>query len=104
LTISTTHRPATDLSYPLHKFHGNPQAVEIPAGMAHVFYPDASEDRCTAAVLLDIDPVALVRGREGPALGPAAPDRSTFKWPRQRRAPGVEAGDIRDIRRGRLPT
>ena len=67
LTISTNHRPATDLSYLLHKFHGNPQSVEIPAGIAHVFYPEASEDRCTVAVLLDIDPIALVRGREGPA-------------------------------------
>lgn len=32
-------------------------------GRAHVFYPEASEDRCTAALLLDVDPVALVRGR-----------------------------------------
>lgn len=39
----------------------------IPAGTAHVFYPEATEERCTVAVFLDIDPIALGRGREGPA-------------------------------------
>lgn len=38
---------------------------EFPFGLAAVFYPEASEAACTAAVLLDVDPVSMVRGREG---------------------------------------
>ena len=63
LTITTTHRPATDLGYLLHK---NPSAVftsEMPFGRVNVFYPEISEERCTAALLLEVDPIRLVRGR-----------------------------------------
>ncbi|MDE0001341.1 MAG: hypothetical protein OXQ29_01425, partial [Rhodospirillaceae bacterium] len=63
LTVSTTHSPATDLGYLLHKNPARVQAFELSFGKAHVFYPQASEERCTAALLLDVDPVALVRGR-----------------------------------------
>src|SRR5438552_14322779 len=63
LTLTTTHRPATDLGYLLHKHPGRTQSFDLAFGQAHVFYPEASEDRCTAALLLDIDPVGLVRGR-----------------------------------------
>ena len=63
LTLSTTHRPATDLGYLLHKNPARAQVFELPFGKAHVFYPEASEERCTAALLLDVDPIALVRGR-----------------------------------------
>ena len=63
LTVSTTYRPATDLGFLLHKNPARVQAFDLPFGKAHVFYPHASEDRCTAALLLDVDPVALVRGR-----------------------------------------
>lgn len=66
LTITTTHRPATDLGYLLHKNPARPQAFELTFGQAHVFYPEAADDRCTAALLLDVDPVALVRNRRGP--------------------------------------
>src|SRR5262249_56469018 len=49
-------------------------------GTAHVFYPEATQRRCTAALLLEVDPVALVRGRKGPpgegfALGQYVNDR-----------------------------
>jgi 3' terminal RNA ribose 2'-O-methyltransferase Hen1 len=63
LTISTTHQPATDLGYLLHKHPGKVQSFVLNFGQAHVFYPEASEERCTAALLLDLDPVGLVRGR-----------------------------------------
>jgi 3' terminal RNA ribose 2'-O-methyltransferase Hen1 len=66
LTISTTHQPATDLGYLLHKNPARLQTEELSFGKAYVFYPDASSDICTAALLIEIDPVALVRGR-GPA-------------------------------------
>lgn len=67
LTLSTTHSPATDLGYLLHKNPARPQAFELSFGIAHVFYPEATPERCTAALLLEIDPVALVRNRRGPA-------------------------------------
>jgi 3' terminal RNA ribose 2'-O-methyltransferase Hen1 len=67
LTITTTHRPATDLGYLLFKNPARPQAFEMSFGRAHVFYPQADDDRCTAALLLEVDPVALVRNRRGPA-------------------------------------
>ena len=65
LTISTTHRPATDLGYLLHKNPANVRTVNLAFGQAHVFYPEAGDDRCTAALLVEIDPVGLVRGRKG---------------------------------------
>jgi 3' terminal RNA ribose 2'-O-methyltransferase Hen1 len=66
LTIATTHQPATDLGYVLHKHPRRAQAFGLSFGRAHVFYPEASDERCTCALLLEIDPVGLVRGRQGP--------------------------------------
>lgn len=64
LTITTTYQPATDLGYLLHKNPARLQSFSLSFGQAHVFYPEASEARCTAALLLDINTVHLVRGRE----------------------------------------
>ncbi|MEN6626660.1 MAG: 3' terminal RNA ribose 2'-O-methyltransferase Hen1 [Candidatus Sumerlaeia bacterium] len=66
LTITTTRRPATDLGYLLHKNPARAQSFDLAFGRAHVFYPEAADERCTAALLLDIDPIGLVR-RRGPA-------------------------------------
>jgi 3' terminal RNA ribose 2'-O-methyltransferase Hen1 len=65
LTVTTTRTPATDLGYLLHKHPARVQAFDVPVGTAHVFYPQASDDRCTAALLLEVDPVGLVRGHKG---------------------------------------
>ncbi len=67
LTVTSEGRPATDLGYLLHKHPGKCQSFPQAFGQAHVFYPEASEERCTAALLLDVDPVGLVRNRRGPA-------------------------------------
>jgi 3' terminal RNA ribose 2'-O-methyltransferase Hen1 len=67
LTLTTTARPATDLGYLLHKNPARVQSFELSFGKAHVFYPEAQDDRCTMVLLLDVDPVGLVRGRSGPA-------------------------------------
>jgi 3' terminal RNA ribose 2'-O-methyltransferase Hen1 len=64
LTLTTTHRPATDLGYLLHKHPAKVQTFRLSFGQAQVFYPEAHPDRCTAALLLDIDPVGLVRDRQ----------------------------------------
>ena len=66
LTLTTTASPATDLGYLLHKNPARTQSSELTFGRAHVFYPVADRDRCTAALLLEIDPIGLVRGRNGP--------------------------------------
>ena len=67
LSITTTEPPASDLGYLLHKHPGKVQSFPLAFGAAHVFYPEATEERCTAALLLEIDPIGLVRGRRGPA-------------------------------------
>jgi 3' terminal RNA ribose 2'-O-methyltransferase Hen1 len=66
LTITTTHKPATDLGYLLHKRPGKLHEVELTFGRAFVFYPEASDERCTAALLTEVDPVGLVRKTGGP--------------------------------------
>lgn len=63
LTITTTHRPATDLGYLLHKNPGRLHDMELSFGKALLFYPEIGDDRATFALLLDVDPVALVRGK-----------------------------------------
>ena len=67
LTITNTQAPATDLGYLLHKNPSRPRSFSLSYGAAHVFYPEASPERCTAALLLDVDPIGLVRNRRGPS-------------------------------------
>ena len=63
LTLSTTHTPATDLGYLLHRHPERCQSFEMSFGQAHVFYPEVTEQRTTAALLLDVDPMGMVRGK-----------------------------------------
>ncbi len=63
LTITSTTPAATDLGYLLHKHPGKVQSFDVAVGQVHVFYPEAADERCTAAVLLEVDPVGLVRGK-----------------------------------------
>lgn len=65
LTLTTTHRPATDLGFLLHKHPDRLQSFELSFGTAHVFYPESSDDRCSACLLLSVDAVELARrGRD----------------------------------------
>ncbi len=78
LTVSTTHVPATDLGFLLHKHPDRVQEFTQPFGTATVFYPEATESRCTAALLLEVDPIALARRRRSTpdfALGQYVNDR-----------------------------
>ncbi|TVQ29923.1 MAG: 3' terminal RNA ribose 2'-O-methyltransferase Hen1 [Phycisphaeraceae bacterium] len=75
LTIETSHRPATDIGYLLHKNPAGLQSFDLSFGTAHVFYPLAEEDRCQVCVLLDVDPVGLVRGRGDRSLDQYVNDR-----------------------------
>ncbi|MER5815029.1 3' terminal RNA ribose 2'-O-methyltransferase Hen1 [Streptomyces californicus] len=84
LTIGTTgtpERPATDLGFLLHKHPDKAQAFSTSQGSAHVFYPEASAERCTAALLLEVDPVALVRRGKGKGKGRGgAPDAALAQY------------------------
>lgn len=78
LTITTTHQPATDLGYLLYKNPSRMQTFALSFGEAHVFYPEATPERCTVALLIDVDPVRLTRGTDGTdgfALQPYVNDR-----------------------------
>jgi 3' terminal RNA ribose 2'-O-methyltransferase Hen1 len=63
LSVATTHSPATDLGFLLHKHPGRVHETELTFGKALVFYPEATETRCEAALVLDVDPIGLVRGK-----------------------------------------
>ncbi|MFP5336470.1 MAG: 3' terminal RNA ribose 2'-O-methyltransferase Hen1 [Actinomycetes bacterium] len=63
LTVTTTRRPATDLGFLLHKHPDRVQEFRQSFGTARVFYPEATEERCTVALMLDVDPVKLARSR-----------------------------------------
>src|ERR1041384_6719885 len=63
LTITTTHRPANDLGYLLHKHPERFQSFDLSFGQAHVYYPEVGAERCTACLLLDVDSVGMVRGK-----------------------------------------
>ena len=62
-TISYSGPNATDLGYLLHKHPTKVQTFEMSVGQAHVFYAEATEERCTASVLLEVDPIGLVRNK-----------------------------------------
>ena len=67
VTLTTTHSPATDIGYLLRKNPSRPQSFNLSFGQAHVFYPEATTERCTVALLVEVDPVGLVRNRRGPS-------------------------------------
>ncbi len=81
LSITNTTIPATDLSWLLHKHPDKIQTFKLSAyGQTRVFYPEVSEERCTATLVLEIDPVILSRGhsgrqKEGFVLQPYVNDR-----------------------------
>jgi 3' terminal RNA ribose 2'-O-methyltransferase Hen1 len=68
LSIATAHQPASDLGFLLHKHPGRLHQIELTFGKAWVFYPEASQTRCEAVLVLDVDPIGLVRG-EGQGEG-----------------------------------
>ncbi len=75
LTVTTTHQPATDLGYLLHKHPDRVQEFKQSFGTVTVFYPESTDERCTVALMLDVDPVRLARSR-----GKNAPDFSLAQY------------------------
>lgn len=54
---------ATALSHLLRKHPGKVQAFSLPIGQAHVFYPEVSAERTTAALMVEVDAIGLVRNK-----------------------------------------
>jgi 3' terminal RNA ribose 2'-O-methyltransferase Hen1 len=79
LSLTTTTEPATDLGFLLHKHPDSVRSVSLWFGRTHVFFPEATNERCTVAMLLEVDPVRLVRRRhraaEAGSLEPYVNDR-----------------------------
>ncbi len=78
LTIATNHQPATDLGFLLHKHPQRFQSFDMSFGKAHVFYPECGVDCCAACLLLDVDPIGMVRGKrfaQGSSLAHYVNDR-----------------------------
>ncbi|MDG4557479.1 MAG: 3' terminal RNA ribose 2'-O-methyltransferase Hen1 [Candidatus Contendobacter sp.] len=63
LTLTNTQTPATDLGFLLHKHPDRMQRYSLSFGTTHVFYPEAGEACCTACLLVEVDPIDLVRGK-----------------------------------------
>jgi 3' terminal RNA ribose 2'-O-methyltransferase Hen1 len=65
ITLTTTREPATDLGFLLVKHPDRVHEFEVPTGTASVCFPEATGQRCTAALILDVDPTRLAgqRGR-----------------------------------------
>jgi len=78
-TTGTPERPATDLGYLLHKHPEKAQAFSTSYGTAHVLYPEARPERCTAALMLEVDAVALVRKGKGKGRS-GAPDAALAQY------------------------
>jgi len=65
LTITYEGKNTQELGFLLHKNPHRAQQFELSCGKAYVFYPELSDERTTAALLLDIDPIILARGKLG---------------------------------------
>lgn len=61
LTITAEGENAAALSFLLHKHPDKLQQVELSVGVAYIFYPECGKEKVTAALLLDIDPIGMVR-------------------------------------------
>jgi RNA repair, ligase-Pnkp-associating, region of Hen1 len=85
LTITTTHRPASDQGFLLHKHPDRYQSFDLSFGKIQVFYPEVGAERCSACLLLDVDPIAMVRGKP-PQACPETGDRASC---RETRAAGL---------------
>ena len=63
LTITSETAPATDLGYLLHKNPASIQELPLTMGTGRIYYSEASEERCTCVLQIDVDPIAQVRDR-----------------------------------------
>ena len=73
LTVTSSSPPATDVGFVLHKHPGHARRQDLAFGTAHVLWPEATPERAQMAVVVEVDPIALVRGHAGSSQdGPLA--------------------------------
>ena len=65
LTITYEGTNTPELGFLLHKNPARAQQFELNFGKAYVFYPEVSDNKTTAALLLDIDTLDLARSKVG---------------------------------------
>lgn len=78
VSLTSTTPDATDLGFLLHKHPDRVRSVDVGFGRAHVFYPQATPERCTATLFVEIDQGSLARrlkGRHAAGLEPYVNDR-----------------------------
>ncbi|GAA2061349.1 3' terminal RNA ribose 2'-O-methyltransferase Hen1 [Leifsonia soli] len=63
LTVTYRGSEPGDLGFLLHKHPDRVHDFELPVGHAHVFYPELDDEHCTAALMLEVDPIELVRSK-----------------------------------------
>lgn len=80
MTVTLTGADAPALGHLLHKHPDRVQTFQLPVGEATVFYPESTPERVTAALLLEIDPIGMVKRRlksgEGLSLTDYVTDRT----------------------------
>jgi hypothetical protein len=75
LTLTTAHEPANDLGFLLVKRPDRMHRFDLPYGVAAVVFPEPTAQRCTAALLLEVDPQRLDGGRGAEQLNRYVNDR-----------------------------
>lgn len=65
LTITYKGSQTQNFGYLLHKNPYRSQSFDLSFGHAYVFYPEVSDEKTTVALLLDINPIDLARGKLG---------------------------------------
>ena len=65
LTITMNGKNTQELGYLLHKNPYRAQCFDLSLGKAYVFYTEVSDSRTTAALLFELDPIDLARGKLG---------------------------------------
>ena len=58
VSLTSTTPDATELGFLLHKHPDRLRSVDVGFGRAHVFYPEATPDRCTATLFVEVDSFA----------------------------------------------
>lgn len=79
LSLTLTGPDAPVLGHLLHKHPDRVQTFTLPVGDATVFYPESTPQRVRAALLLEVDPIGMVKrrlkSRDGLAPGDYVTDR-----------------------------
>lgn len=62
-TITYKGENTQDLGYLLYKNPYRPQSFDLSMGKAHIMYPEISDFRTTAALVMELDPLLLSKGK-----------------------------------------